>query len=84
MAVLVTLLGCKSSLSMDRSPGWAGYPAYPLTGSRYQLYQLTAYFPNLALITASHDHMHPNPTPAPGCFIAFGYERFHTDFLEQA
>ena len=81
MAVLITLLECKSSLSMDRSPLWDVYPAYPHTGSRYQHEQLTAYFPNLALIIVPHDHTHPNPSPAPGSFIAFGYEWFHTDFL---
>ena len=69
MAVLVTLLECKSSLSMDRSPVWAGCPTYPYTGSRYQHYQLTAYFPNLALIIVPHDHTHPNPTPAPGSLL---------------
>lgn len=81
MAVLVTLLECKSSLSMDRSPVLDGYPAYSIQEVDISNYQFTAYFPNTALITVPHDHTHPNPTTAPGPFIAFGYERFHTDFL---
>ena len=77
MAVLVTLYECKSSRSMDRSPVRDGYPAYSIQEVDISNYQLTAYFPNTALIIVPHDQTHPNPTPAPSPLIAFGHERFH-------
>lgn len=81
MAVLVTLLECKSSLSMDRSPVRDGYPAHSHTGSRYQHYQLTAYFPNLALMIVPTTTRTPTLLQHPALLLHFGYERFHTDFI---